>query len=286
MEELTPEQQQQLTMATQSSTAVHRYLARFAVPFIDKGASELPIASGTLLNVFGKLLIVTAAHCIPSNPNERLWFLATYPTHSQDKPLAILNHASHADYDAGFIELGWDEATAYFKDKEVCDIQRVQPVGPGREKALVSLVGNPAARVDTTRHHQGLPAWAARIDAYSSVVMSTTEWPAMPAGVRPADNTVDIFLPYPKDLRQLDENTDMEAYHPGGFSGGGIWDQHFSAEGLWSPEKATLFGIQSSWSESGRYLRGVQVVHWLRLVHQHYPAIRPQLEQQFPGMLV
>jgi len=90
-------------------------------------------------------------------------------------------------------------------------------------------------------------------------------------------------MSYPTEVRRLDENLQMTAYHPGGYSGGGIWDQHFSTEGVWTPGKATLFGMQSSWSESERYVRGVQIAHWLRLIHQHYPELQTQLEQQFVG---
>ena len=128
------------------------------------------------------------------------------------------------------------------------------------------------------------------IDIAGVTFNSKTEAPAGEVWSRvdpPADPLFDIILDYPpgKDTtRLLDTSAPVALPDPQGMSGGGLWDQGFSGNTLWHPEDASLIGVQSSWHPESRYVRVVQIVHWLRLVHEHYPDLRLTLEKLFPEM--
>ncbi len=102
-----------------------------------------------------------------------------------------------------------------------------------------------------------------------------------------ADAAIDIILDYPAGdsaTKRLDKEGPFALPDPSGMSGGGLWDQGFETQLIWKPEGASLMGIQSAWHPKERYVRAVQIIHWLRLVHQHYPDLRNILEERFPEL--
>ena len=69
--------------------------------------------------------------------------------------------------------------------------------------------------------------------------------------------------------------------NPQGMSGGGVWQGTQQDGELWSPEGLRLVGIQSSWYAPGKYIRAVQIIHWLKLVHSNLPELRDTIESHF-----
>ena len=70
---------------------------------------------------------------------------------------------------------------------------------------------------------------------------------------------------------------------PGGTSGGGWW-QGENVDSVWSAEKICLIGIQSTFNEQKKYIRGCQIHHWLRLLHKNEPKLRKTLKKAFKGL--
>jgi hypothetical protein len=109
------------------------------------------------------------------------------------------------------------------------------------------------------------------------------EWPPVPPSDRQPDIAQDVFLEFP-----LEGATDLGTGGPfvcesaEGYSGGGVWDLGFEPNNLWRPENIRLFAIQSRWHPSSRYLRAIQVVHWLRLIYRDYADLRNCLKEHFP----
>jgi len=279
MSELTPEQQHEIRVVEHSSTATHRHIEKMTVGMIDIGDREQPFSSGTFIDMYGHLLIATAAHCIPPDPHGRLWILSDLPRKAEDGLLGIVWHQRDSALDVGFLEINKSVAYTYFSEKVYCPPDRLSPVCPVTDSALVTLVGNPAQRAVADYKTKTL---AAKCDAFTTGTLPASQWPSVPSTERPADLNTDVFLDYPKELRNLQQGATMGACSPAGFSGGGIWNQNLVKGNMWLPEAATLLAIQSSWQENHRYLRATQVVHWLRLVWRYYSDIRPQIEKQFP----
>jgi hypothetical protein len=174
-----------------------------------------------------------------------------------------------------------DGAEKYFGDREFCTLKNVALRGYGRENRGVLVVGAPAEHAKITRDDAKTATYKANVMTYWTVPFLPNEWPTVPAGAEPANPEVDIFLNYPEDEVTEDGVTPFNLPHPGGMSGGGIWDQEMFQGELWDPNAVKLIGIQSRWDENGRYLRGVQIVHWLRLVFRDFPDLRSTLLETF-----
>lgn len=70
-------------------------------------------------------------------------------------------------------------------------------------------------------------------------------------------------------------------------SGGGFWQRwtSMSTAELWFPCDYQLFAIQSSWNETQGYVRGIQVRHWLDLLKDLYPELRPAIDSHIQAQL-
>lgn len=284
MNSYSPEERRRLALANEVIEGSRPSLYRHAVTILDTDGQNTSIASGTLVSILDRVFIATAGHCIPSNPQDRLWFLIPEPTSSLRERLQIINRGSESDVDVGFLELNKTEADDYFQEKEYCELSQLTPSGPGREKALVTLVGNAAERIDHSQQFDGLPAVAAKVDSYSSVILSVDEWPSPTSSRRPPNIEVDMYLDYPEQLSNLDSGTEISASNPGGLSGGALWDMHAMDKGLWTPDCAKIVGIQSAWHPTLRYLRITQIVHWIRLLHDSNVDLQEHLAASYPAV--
>src|SRR5688572_15371358 len=101
------------------------------------------------------------------------------------------------------------------------------------------------------------------------------DWPAIDKTHRPGDPNVDVCLEYPDDnCSEMETNLPAILPDPSGMSGGGVCDQRFETGSLWTPRDCKLFAIQSSWSESRRYLRATQIRHGVDLIRADFPDLR------------
>jgi hypothetical protein len=250
--------------------------------------TDIALSSGTLVSVGNRLFVATAAHTIPNQPAAEIWVLSSEPRSSAEPYLPIMNRgkAPGDDPDVGFLELDPLAALGYLK-KEACPLDWVAVQGVGRPNRSALLIGNPGQYVKPREHVKPgtpgtkYPAIVPLMIAYYTVPLMESEWPAAPN----PDPSKDIFLDWPAtEAQQLESKQSIFLPNPEGMSGGGIWDQGFETDVLWTVQSARLFGIQSRWHATLRYTRAVQIVHWLRLIHDNYPDLRPLLDQRFPGL--
>jgi hypothetical protein len=263
-----------------------RRLYRRCVAFLDIGRQPYELASGTVITIGDRLFVATAAHAIPNNPEGRLWMLPGQPRRAEDGILGFVNFGKVASEhpDVGFLELTPESAAGYL-EFEPCPIEQIRPVGRGRENKVVVLMGFPAENAVPKQWGPSATLLPAKSMAYGTVPLMESEQPPIPPGEPAADPSIDVFLSYPEDgTTQLETDEPITLPHPGGTSGGGVWDLGFEPGALWSPDSAFLFALQSRWSKDHRYLRAVQIIHWLRLIHDHYPDLRSTLEHRFPEL--
>jgi hypothetical protein len=251
--------------------------------------SDHSLASGTLVEIGQRLFVATAAHTIPPDSDRQsIWLLPSKPQLSSERYLGVVNSGKVANKrpDVGFLELQPQSAMLHRESKVPCPLSRVKPLGIGRDNRAVSLIGSLGESIERGQLH-GTPGLVAKVVSYSTVPFAAGEWPVPTSGDASADNSIDLFFDYPSgDQHTIDLETGQPIRLPDapGTSGGGIWDQGFDIGKMWSPGSAVCFAIQSRWHKQQRYLRGVQVTHWLRLIYHYYRDLRRELTTQYPDI--
>lgn len=284
------EKKHSLRIVDEAAVAVGRHIFQHTVCFVDREKSE--VASGTLVKIGCRLLVATAGHCVPPSPSGRLWFVRR-TMHPENGPtLAILSHAKIAfdGMDVGVLELDAQSAPDFLQQSPI-SLDQIADLGAGRDGRPAILVGSRAADVTTSHDSSGTPVHRFDTSPFIGIGIGDGSWPEIPEdawsndiGTNP-DTDRDVLLEYHQDDGfEIDTQTNKDLGHPGGMSGGGIWDQGFYEKETWSPDRARLMGIQTHRFRHHPYLRGIQIRHWLRLVHSVFPDLRPQLEESFPGV--
>jgi hypothetical protein len=272
----------------ESSIGLRNHVSKFTACVIDTADSEdlskWGIFSGTFVKIKDRIFVCTASHCLKDNSLTRYWFVDDETRyHHEARPSMIAVHRSINDPpDVGIIEL--DPAAFRLQStKQPCSIERVKIRGTGRRDYPVTLIGTPREQMRFWREGRSIMA-----EVVGATWNCTTEDPKKWPRVDPsADPQFDIMLEYPSGIdktRRLDTNSPTALPDPEGMSGGGLWDRGFAGKTLWNPADAFLIGVQTAWLPESRYVRAVQIVHWLRLVHQHYPDLRHTLKEQFPEL--
>lgn len=276
-----------LNPALETSTRLfHELLYPRSVAYLNRISQE--IASGTLISMQDRLFIATVAHAIPDDGSE-LWVFglgrSLYPTDPAEKYPGLLRSGKSDDgkYDVGYLEL---DAARSLPDLRLQSwtLDRIGVLGCGREGHPILLVGNPVALGKFTPETDQAPEhWQIANIFYLTKPLMHPDWPT--AIAEPGDPNVDVFLEYPEgDAKDMLTGKAMPLPHPGGMSGGGIWDQGFFKGEMWSPDAARLFAIQAGWYARSRFVRGIQIIHWLRLIHRDYPDLRSLLESRFDAL--
>lgn len=280
---MTPDEK--LAIAAQSTNALLQHLFGFSVSIIDtadkEDSNEWGIFSGTLVEIEDRLFVATASHCVDDlTMPTRYWLLGDKPAFKADGVPQVLSSHGTANNrpDVGLIELETDSFRAH-SSKSGIPLSRIKAVGLGRDKRAALLIGSPGENVEqeTKGAAQGFKAV---VMGYTSLPINQSDWPTFNANP-PLDQSIDILMHYPSgtaDTHRTDTGEPVELPNPKGMSGGGLWDQGFDTDELWSTDSAFLFGIQSAWFPDKRYVRAVQVAHWLDLVKSRFPELRDAIE--------
>ena len=256
-------------------------LMKYVVTLVDHKNGMSP-ASGIMFKILDRIIIATAGHVIPNDPSGRIWPVVRSVRHEKNGFPAYPKFARHPDFDVGYLEVHPEGAERYFGHHEYANLSQISCRGFGREDRSVIVVGSPGEHVQVTKHDSNTGTYNAKVMAYWTVPLLPNEWPAVPSADRPADTNIDIFLSYPTDDTIAAKGFDpINLPHPGGMSGGGIWDQEFKEDAIWDPTAIKLIGIQSCWHRKDRYLRAIQIVHWLRLIYRDFEDLRPILSTTF-----
>ena len=269
----------------QSIPQLEPILYRHSVSMLERQNAESydEPSSGTLVELAGHYLIMTAGHVIPSNPNGgNLWVLNRTPRNpfSEGVPEFLRFRRMQPYPDVGYLELS-EEVVETYLACEPCGIERLACRGAGREGRHVAFVGNPSefARPITRSNARGIIAVT---KAFLSSPLSPAEFPTVSENDEPSSVDTDLFVPFnQQDISDIRTGEPIPMRSPHGYSGGGVWDLAFEPGQLWNPDDICVIGIQSSYSEERRYMRGVQMQHWLRMIYDDYEDCRPVLEERF-----
>jgi hypothetical protein len=268
-----------------SVSQLQPFLYRQSVAFFtsDEG-DRLLLASGTLVSIGDRLFIATASHAVPDTPDNEIWVLHTEPRLSITPRGSVLKKGRYPkdNPDVGFLELGADAGGDHLRES-ACPLEPLAVVGVGRPKRPTLLVGSPKEYLKKKQVGEpGAIGLEPVMIGYLAVPVQVSEWP----DDLELDPSRHIVLEYPYTLGQrLDSGASIMLPHPEGMSGGGIWDCGFEDDVFWTKQSAKLIGIQSGWcAEAPRISYAIQIIHWLRLVHDHYPDLRPALTRHFPEL--
>ncbi len=270
--------------------AVARNLVKHSVAYVIRQASksfEATVASGTLVRLGGRLFVATAAHTIPSKPIRTIVFQGDGENRIEGVNVDIMRHgkSAHDHPDVGYFELANSSLKAL--SREPIELARLSTKRGGTAGRVAFLFGYPSVWakpvISRRRRTATIPL---RSIFFANFLLARDEWPDIPQGDCPSNWLVDVFMAYPDDemVVTTDESETRipqvignKLPSPNGTSGGGIWQGTPRRDGLWSAESVKLVAVQSSWLPRQRYTRGVQVHHWLRLIHDEYPDLRDEL---------
>lgn len=260
----------------QSLDANKRFLMDRTVTLFDykKGFAN---GTGTLFKIANRVLIATAAHVIVGNPNGRLWPATEKTRHESEGFPAYASFARHPTLDVGYLEVSPEGAENYFGDRVFANIADIAVVGTGRENKSVIVVGAPAEHIDVQKHDNRTGSIGAKVLFYWTVPPLVADWPDVSTDLLDVNN--DFVVEYPTDDQMAAEGfPPINLPHPGGISGGGIWDQGFDVGAVWTPHSTKLVAIQSSWYPKSRHLRAIQIHHWLRMLYRDFHDLRDSIE--------
>jgi hypothetical protein len=266
--------------------AVHDEICRYTVVIVDLETWE--IGSGTLIRIGDRVFVATASHVLCQNPNGRIAVVTEKNGYKHDRPLPTILRSGRKEIqgiDVGYLELDTVEVRDTMRN-DVLPIDRVADLTTGDPNRFATLVGSPAERMMPQED-------GSRIGAIDSINlqpiapdMYASRLEPLPPGAPPADPTQDVFLDYSGRDGYIFW-TAQKVRFPGipGMSGGGIWDWHrASHDSLWRVNETRLYAIQSCERERSakKYLRATQIIHWLKLVRDHYVDLRPLIDVRFP----
>jgi hypothetical protein len=257
-------------------------IARATIAFF--GWRDRPIQNGTgvLLRIADRHFVIAAAHVLdfPTIHN----IPCDVSAHDQPGPPIPLTFVRHL---CSPIPPSRRRNDPHMRNDDPWDV------------AVVELTPDLAARLSETRRFLGLPDLDTAAEfsqgiyylyGYPNVFVDTdvqartvqckylsyaTE---LYTGERDArDSPVDLLVVYSEG--QTFEGEAVSLPWPHGISGGGVWRLADPAKPIdfWRPEDVRLVGIEHRWRRDRGYVRGTCIRHAVRLIHDHYPDLRPAM---------
>lgn len=257
--------------------AISADMVKHSLAYIADGEN----ASGTFVAIGGREFIATAAHTVPpSRPSLVLIGQGLHPVKRDDIKIVAAGRMKGGTPDVGYIEI--EPGTTKQLGREPIGVDRLCDAGPGRSGRIAFLYGCPYALIRKGVNHKlqqaiiGIHSFT-----YPNSVLAVDEWPTVQRNAETPKRAVDLFIPY-------DVTEEMIVSHrfgnrlpdPKGASGGGIWQGTGPVKGgVWHVGKVKLIAIQSSWDEKRKYVRGIQIKHWIRLIERDYPDLQSELSK-------
>jgi hypothetical protein len=227
------------------------------------------MGAGVMIEVAGKLLVATAAHCIVDDPAV-LEDNFELPAATRVK---ILRRGADAGLDIGYMELEWN------KDVPILN----------KGHATLDMLSLYAPKPADVVHIVGFPAVARKLDADCLTVQKKgfgTQLVTIDTDHYPFSF---LRFSYPKegvtwDYQKNEWTRAPFDEHPKGYSGGGVWSFTRPKErDLFVPQRhIRLYGIQCAWNEDERYVKCVPIVYWLKGVSDLCEDFRHPITSRFP----
>jgi hypothetical protein len=217
-------------------------LVNYVVPIFN-GNNEL--GSGVVINDHGRHFVVTAKHCIEHQP--RVFRPVARVENRKEvgtRQIAVMRTVLHETLDIGYLQLE-ESSGSELTPSQLCSDRIVD--------GMVHVIGYPTALA-----YIDLPNKNASVSCGSFATTLIEE----------ADEYLKLEYPRfgyrPNEAGQWEPSLFPET--PKGFSGGGCFGVAFSTTGLIQTVEYKLLGIQSSWSEDGRWVKVIPIKHFSGLL--------------------
>ena len=250
---------------------VKRHTCIIAMP----AADPVEFGSATVVRVGDFAVLVTAGHVLKNRTLSDLGMFGWYERDGYRYPIPMGGCRSESNVDVG----------ALLFDAGVLEDSRLEGVGLDRIDICTSQVGDdlavicgtssPAIHKDDERLTIDCP-----LGSIGTKTVPEDKWPER-IGDEVTSSSRDLFLYYSQFYAWDHKFRPRVPTDPKGMSGGGIWRLPLATKEneLWSPHLARLIGIQSSREDrKWRWLRAVQMQHWVRLVWEAWDQVRPAME--------
>lgn len=274
-----PERERQIARSAQDAS-VERFIRSTVTLFNVKNKFEN--GSGSLIRILSRFFIITAGHVIPKDANKSIWAATRKERSIHDGLPEYVGFNRKLHPDVGYLEIEPRSATEYFNDSDFLELSDLMLVGPGRTDHYVNVVGSPAQRVSKQVSSDQSIDFLAGVQFFQAIPLSVSDWPDV-CLEKPLDETIDFLVGYPSDEKMHESGfPPINLAHPGGLSGGGVWDLGMVENEVWGPSSSRLVAIQSAWWPKLRMLRAVQIKEWLKLVAEDYSDLGKAIVDQFP----
>jgi hypothetical protein len=218
--------------------------------------------SGVFVCYEGRVVLVTASHCLADVGDAKTLKIATYGHMSGGVPIGDL--ASVRVRMESSDPAPREDIAAFAIPGSLVEELGVVPVGqedcssrdlnPGR---LVVLPGFPSELL-TVVSSSPVAVRPTPFIFFSNVAKRSPDPEEL---TTPFDPQVDVFVEYsPERLRRSEDEVRMRSIHPRGFSGAGLFSVPGLADGkLWSPSGVKLAAVQSSYLPVSGLLRAKRI---------------------------
>lgn len=259
------------------------FLSDFTVPFFDElNGDQAQGGTGVLVQVGEWYFILSAAHVLDVHAAERspLYVMGSQPgsqlisLHGAElytSPMPVGGQRNIDDpMDAGFLELTPNIVSQLLPSKKFLPLQKTDITDSWHAQNIYLTLGCPCEfnQTDYTTRKHTLTHFANLSTLYCGER-------GVPAHFRQG---FDLLVHYdPSDIIEPGQNTLAHVPEPYGISGCGMWRVAAREDTIehWAPDSIRLIGIQHSWQIDVSCLRGVSIIHPLRMLLASLPKLRP-----------
>ena len=269
--------------------AISGRISKCTIPICKSMGNNLEVGTAVLVEIGNRLFAVTCNHTIPANQGE-IWMISSKPvarSHYIHNELVIDSWKPAESWpDGGVVELDLENTRKLLEPHfEPLDLAEISlSFNPDR---LAVVSGFPGQLVDSKDISEDSSGRKMSFGFQGILIpgepISQDKWPQPKSPSPDTHSDVDIFLPYQEgevvEVQYQETRFDQAQSHPGGLSGGGIWQARPYEGGVWSPE-LRLVGIQCR-SLPSKYLRGIRI----RFVIELLASIDEQIASEVQSLL-
>jgi len=254
-----------------ASVTLHEYVSNRSVALLLRSEPNgLKIGSAVAIQIGRTFLLATAAHNLKGlNPHQ----IEAVPAGRLNLHLLpVRGMGIHQLSESENIDVAWIELDVGAHDRpgiafvtldQIGALTQAQGLAPcfvqGFPSEVVREVSNPAGR------------FLVESDGFLTLLIPSD---ARRTAHQPL---VDIAVEYPPHDGSLD---DRGVPNPPGVSGGGFWlCPRFEDCLIWTPDATRLLGVARGWWKSEKELVATRIEHWLDLVSEDFPDVRPQIRE-------
>jgi hypothetical protein len=233
---------------------------------IRERADQLEVGSGVCVCIAGRYLVATVKHNIQDDDGKDVPLSGVEVRSRGEKwgeALKVRRAGRSPDLDLAWLELNPESLPLpnlhFVAGDDIARLRDEDDLQP------CLLQGYPAAIVERPAEAHGRPLLESGPLLTLSIASTRRKGPHDPGTFAlewpPHDGSLDKLLPGPH-----------------GVSGGGVWlFSKFQDHEVWSPERARLVGLASSWRQQDREEAIVRIECWLELVANQIPELRDEV---------